>query len=384
MTANTEKIVSFLNNRYLNGSTNGHQKIPFTIEFNGSGKQLIGRGEPSFNIAIKNKEGVNAFHSMDDTKILEGYMKGDIDVEGDFLKTFELRGTFKDSHPLQYLWCFIHPLIYGQVKSDRKWIAEHYDLDQDFYLMFLDKRHRCYSQGVFASDDESLEDAMTRKLEFAIQAIGAKPGDHVLDIGGGWGAFVEYAGKKGIRVTSLTISKESEVFVNNIINRENLPCKILKQHLYEHNPEQAYDAIVNLGVTEHLTDYGMTLKKYKSLVKPGGRIYLDASASRTKFGFHSFIYRYIYPGNYSPMCLHDYLTHLSKTDFQLLEVLNDRHNYYLTTKGWAENLESNRENIINRWDKCLFRKFQIYLWGCVDVFERDIMQAYRLVLEAGK
>lgn len=384
MTAGIEKIVSYLNKRYANGSTNGHQNLPFSISYNGHERQLVGKGRPTFNIAIQNKNGINAFHSMDDTKILEGYMKGDIDVEGEFLQAFELRGVFKDNHPVRYLWCFLRPLIYGQVSSDRKWIAEHYDLDQDFYLMFLDKRHRCYSHGVFANDDESLEDAMSSKLEFALQAIDGKPGDRVLDIGGGWGAFVEYAGSKGIHVTSLTIAKESETFVNNIIKRQNLPCKILKEHLYEHQPEQLYDAIVNLGVTEHLPNYAMTLKKYKSLVKPGGRIYLDASASRTKFGFHSFIYRYIYPGNYSPMCLHDYITQLDKTDFQLLEVLNDRYNYYLTTKRWAENLESNRENIINRWDKRLFRRFQIYLWGCVDVFKKDIMQAYRVVLQAGK
>lgn len=384
MTGINERIVSFMNKRYSDSSTRGEQKVSFAIKYNGNDTQLIGKGQPVFNIVINNKQGISAFHSMDDTKILEGYMKGDIDVEGDFLKTFELRGMFKDNHPLQYLWCFLHPLIFGQVSSDRKWIAEHYDLDQDFYLSFLDKRHRCYSHGVFANDEESLEDAMTRKLEYAIEATGLQPGQHVLDIGGGWGAFVEYAGKRGIHVTSLTISKESETFVNNIIKRDNLPCEILKQHLYEHETSKPYDAIVNLGVTEHLTNYGQTLRKYKSLIKPGGRIYLDASASRTKYGFHSFIYRYIYPGNYSPLCLQDYLKHLSKTNFQLLEVLNDRNNYYLTTKAWAENLERNRENIINRWDKVLFRKFQIYLWGCVDVFKRDIMQAYRLVLQAGE
>ncbi|MCW3110634.1 MAG: Cyclopropane-fatty-acyl-phospholipid synthase, partial [Segetibacter sp.] len=295
-------------------------------------------------------------------------------------KAFELRGIFKDFHPLQYLWCFVQPLIFGQVASDRKWIAEHYDLDQDFYLAFLDSKYRCYSQGVFENDKESLEDAMTHKLDFALNATGLKAGDHVLDIGGGWGAFVEYAGTKGIRVKSLTLSKESENFVNNIIKSKKLPCEVIRQHFFEHTVAEPYDAIVNLGVTEHLTDYGRTINKYESLLKRGGKIYLDASASRTKYGFHSFIYRYIYPGNYSPMCLPQYINELAKTDLELIEVINDRHNYYLTAKCWAENLEKNRNFIVTRWSEHLFRRFQVYLWGCVDVFQKDIMQAYRVVL----
>jgi len=379
----TERVISFLNNSYNNNSIEGN-KIPFSIQLNGDSKRAIGSGEPAFNLIVKNKNGTDALASMDDTKIIEAYMAGDIDVEGELLKAFELRGVFKDFHPMQYLWCFIQPLIFGQVSSDRKWISQHYDLDQDFYLTFLDTRHRCYSQGVFEYGTERLEDAITRKLDYALHATNLLPGQHVLDIGGGWGAFVEYAGQRDIQVTSLTLSKESEVFINNIIEKDKLPCEVIRQHLFEHNVTERYDAIVNLGVTEHLTNYRVTIEKYRSLIKPGGRIYLDASASRTKYGFHSFIYRYIYPGNYSPLCLHDYLEKLSRTDLQLIEVINDRYSYYLTAKSWAENLDSHHDIIVKRWGELLYRKFRIYLWGCVDVFQKDIMQAYRLVLEAKK
>ena len=87
---------------------------------------------------------------------------------------------------------------------------------------------------MFERDDEPLEDAITRKLDFAIQAVGAKPGDRVLDIGGGWGAFPEHAGKRGIHVISLTISRASEAFLTALIEREKLPCKVLQQHFYQH------------------------------------------------------------------------------------------------------------------------------------------------------
>jgi cyclopropane-fatty-acyl-phospholipid synthase len=267
------------------------------------------------------------------------------------------------------------------VKVDKASIAAHYDYEQDFYLLFLDERFRCYSQAIFERDDEPIEDAVTRKLDFAVNAVGAKPGDRVLDIGGGWGAFSEYGGKKGLHVTSLTISKESEAFLKGMIQRDNLPCEVRMEHFLEHSVDRPYDAIVNLGVTEHLPDYEATLKQYMKLVKPGGKIYLDASASRVKNDHSAFLEKYIYPGNGSLLCLHDYLAEVSKTPLRLLGVWDDRHNYELTTRAWAEKLDRNREEIERRWGQPLYRKFQLYLWGCVDAFQRDLIQAYRWVLE---
>src|SRR4030095_10855214 len=104
----------------------------------------------------------------------------------------------------------------------------------------------------------------------------------VLDIGGGWGAFVEYAGRRGIKVTSLTLSGESEKFVQRMIDENGWDCRIHRQHFFEHNTDSPYDAIVNLGVTEHLPDYRQTLSQYQRLLRPGGRVYLDASACREK------------------------------------------------------------------------------------------------------
>ena len=56
-------------------------------------------------------------------------------------------------------------------EHDRATISQHYDEDSEFFLTFLDRRHRCYTEGVFACDDEPLEDAMTRKMDLAIDAL---------------------------------------------------------------------------------------------------------------------------------------------------------------------------------------------------------------------
>lgn len=359
----------------------GGHGVPVDVRWRGELPVHFGQGEPAFTIVVKDKAGVSALASLDGLAFVEGYVLGHLDILGDMDALHSMRDMTTDNHPLYYFWNLIKPVLFGQTRMDRSGISKHYDNSPELYLALLDRRHRCYSQGVFLRDDESLEDAVTRKLDFAIQAVGAKRGDRVLDIGGGWGAFNEYAGKKGIRVTSLTISAESEKFLRNMIQEEKLPTEVVNCHLYEYEPGFRFDAIVNLGVTEHLPDYARSLATYQRLLKPGGKIYLDASACREKYKFHSFITKHIYPGNCSPLCLHDYLKHLADTPFRLLGVWDDRHSYMLTAKHWAQNLERNREAVVRACGESTFRKFHVYLWGTADVFRRDIMQAYRWVLE---
>lgn len=341
---------------------------------------VVGSGEPIATLQVNDRYGLEALGSMDALVIGEAYLAGSLDVRGDVSGILSLRDLFPDRHPLQYMLRFLRPRLRDQESSDRAWIAHHYEEDPDFFLLFLDRRHRAYSQAVFADENESLEDAVTRKLDFALSAIAVQPGDRVLDIGAGWGAFAEYAGQRGIHVTSLTISEQSRRFVQQRIDDQGLPCEVLHEHFFEHRASAPYDAIVNLGVTEHLPDYGRTLERYHELIRPGGRVYLDASATRKKHNVSTFFERHIFPGNGSPLCLHDYLARLSRTPFELETIINDRLNYLRTTQCWAERLDAHRATIEARWGRVHYRRFQLYLWGCVDGFRRDLLQAYRLVL----
>jgi cyclopropane-fatty-acyl-phospholipid synthase len=318
-------------------------------------------------------------------RIGNAYLAGDIEIEGDLTAMLDLRNSLTDRHPIVRWWAvYGQKLLRGQVKSDKQWISEHYDADADFYLTFIDKQARCYSHAYFQSDDESLESATQRKLNYAMESCGIKPGWRVLDIGAGWGAFTEHAGRRGAHVTSLTISKESEAYVNNLIARESLPCRVVREHFLEYQSDQPYDAIVNLGVTEHLPDYAATLRQYERLLKPGGRVFLDASAYRTKFPFSTFINTYIWPGNATPLVLAEYLAEVAKTPFEVLSVVNDRHSYMLTCRHWAMNLDRARDEVIHRWGGVLYRRFRLYLWGCVNEFATHEGSAYRVLLQLPK
>ena len=221
---------------------------------------------------------------------------------------------------------------------------------------------------------------MSRKLQFALDACRIKPGMRVLDIGGGWGSFVEYAGKRGVHVTSVTISKASARYMRELIARDNLPCEVIEEHLLDLKVDQRFDAIVNLGVSEHLPDYRTTLAQYGRLLVPGGRIYLD-SYTGPRFNMSSFVTRWVYEGNTSPLCLERYAEALARTDFEVMQLTSDSHNYYLTCRKWAENLDRAAPEIISRFGELLYRRFRLYLWGCARAFTDGSLSAHHMVLE---
>ena len=267
----------------------------------------------------------------------------------------------------------------GQVHVDRRAIARHYEYDHDLYLSYL-RETRCYSQAIYADDEEPLDHAQRRKLDLVLETCRLAPGHRVLDVGGGWGTLTEHAGRKGIRVTSLTISRKSHEFITDLITRQHLPCQVHLQNFLEHDSAQPYDAIAILGVMEHLPDYPAVLRQMGGLLKPGGRVYLDAGAIAAKYKTTPFLTRYIFPGNHTFFCLHSFMQALAATPFELIAVANDRHSYYLTCKAWAENLE-HAQTIVARWGELIYRQFRLFLWGSAHAFQSRGLNAYRVVLK---
>ena len=180
------RLVAILQRRYQSFFSPA-RAVPFALRTSTGLSYTFGDGEPAFAIVAVRENGVAALRTLDLSRIAEAYVRGDLEIDGDLRRALMLRTAFADRHPIAFLWRFIQPLLFGQVRSDAKWISRHYDFPAEFYLCFLDDRHRCYSQGIFARDDEPLADAMTRKLDFALEAIGATAGSRVLDIGGGLG-----------------------------------------------------------------------------------------------------------------------------------------------------------------------------------------------------
>lgn len=383
------KLVEALRRRYARElERDGSGARPFELRTLDRSRWPIGDGaEPAFTVTLVSERGRAALAAFDELAIAEAYMDGDLDIDGELLAALKARPILADRRPLHYLWAtYLQPLLFGQAKSDERWISSHYDVDPQFFLLWLDSELRGYSHGFFDRDDESLEAGMVRKFEYALDACGIRRGHRVLDIGGGWGSFLGFAGGRGVHVTSVTISEESERAMQTMIAECGLEnCRVVRRHFLELPDAEpfashSFDAIVNLGVTEHLPDYRRTLAQYQRLLKPGRRVYLDAY-SGPRHGMPSFISKWIFEGNTSPLNLPSYLTEVARTPFEVVVVRNDRHNYFLTCKKWAENLEAVRDEVVARWGRHLYRRFVIYLWAAANSFETGTLSAHHMILQ---
>jgi cyclopropane-fatty-acyl-phospholipid synthase len=289
-----------------------------------------------------------------------------------------------DRHPLVAAWRFVQPLLFGQVYTNKAAISSHYDTPSAMFLSFLDKKYPMYSQGMYENDKESLSVATKRKMDYAIEKCRIGKGSRVLEIGPGWGAFAKVALDEGAKFTGITISEESRSFLNQLLSKYGDQKDIILTDFYDYEPKEKFDAIVIMGVIEHLPNYEKVLKKFARLLKPGGRVFLDGSAARKKYELSTFMVRHIYPGNHSFLVLDDFLDKLMKTPFEPLEIHNDRYSYYLTFKQWAENLEKSKRFIQKEFGDVEYRKFRLYLWGATYEFLSRNLECYRTVLSLPK
>jgi cyclopropane-fatty-acyl-phospholipid synthase len=286
-----------------------------------------------------------------------------------------------DRHYAVTLWRFLQPLLFGQVRTNRKAISDHYDIDSDFFLSFLDRDHPMYTQGVFSGPEDTLGAATLRKFDYCYEKLNLKPGDHILEIGPGWGAWFAYASQRGVKCTGLTISKESREYLRRRAAELGHDWSIIDCDFLAYETTEKYDAIVIMGVIEHLPQYGAVLRKFTSLLKPGGLIFLDGSAGTKKYELSTFMVKYIYGGNHSFLILHDFLAQMAGTPLRVRELYNDRFDYFLTFQRWATNFDRNRQAVIARFGEFNYRRFRLYLWGAAFEFLSGSLDCYRMIIE---
>ena len=307
------RVVSEIRKRYAaaGGAT------PFAVRLLDGSETVVGEGEPRATLVTCTQQGLDALGSFDVIRVGEAYLDGDLDVEGDLADLLTLRPIFSDFHPWQYVTRYARPLLRGQVRSDHDYIAHHYENDPDFYLSFLDRRHRAYSQGVFEHPDEPLEDGITRKLDYALAAIDVGPGRpgprHRRRLG-----CLRRARRRstGVHVTSLTISEESRRFVQRTHRRAAPAVRDPARALLRtpsgravRRDRQPRRHRAPAGLPAHVGGVPVAAEARWPGVP-------DASAARRKNHVSTFFENQIFRGNGSPLSLQDYVTALSRSPLE--------------------------------------------------------------------
>lgn len=281
------------------------------------GRSLVFRGAepgPEATLVVNDYRFARRILRDGDIGVAEGFLAGDW-TSPDLPRFLELFCVNAD-HVNAYL---LAKPLYRAFQNFRHWmnrntkagskrnIEAHYDLGNEFYEQWLDPS-MTYSAAIFGDPAEDLQTAQTRKYEALARATGMQTGEHVLEIGCGWGGFAEYAAREvGCRVTGLTISPSQLAFAQKRVFEAGLAERVTLK-LQDYRDERgAYDRIASIEMFEAVGErwWPAFFGQLRDRLRPGGAAGVQVITIQDRF-FESyrretdFIQRYVFPGGMLP------------------------------------------------------------------------------------
>jgi len=278
-----------------------------------------------------------------------------------------------------------HALNRNTRRGSKRNIQAHYDLGNDFYVLWLDPT-MTYSSAWFDGDrTQPLERAQTAKLRRAIAATGVRPGQRLLEIGCGWGAVAEAAAREGVDVVGLTLSTEQLAWAQARLARAGVADRAdLRLQDYRDVPDGPFDAIVSVEMFEAVGReyWDAYFQAVQRQLKPGGKACIQAIVIRDDLFERyarspDFIQRYVFPGGMLPSTAL-FERHARGAGLRVLERLAFGADYAETLRRWRHAFLARLDEVrAQGFDERFIRLWEFYLAYCEAAFDAgntDVIQ----------
>ena len=355
---------------------------PFRIIL-GDTEHLIGEGEPQFTVKFNKVPGLSDLLTSTSIALGEGYMNGDIEIEGDLYETLNLflgqLGKFSTDHKK------LKKLIFSSLskKNQKEEVSSHYDIGNDFYSMWLDKT-MSYSCGYFDREDTTLYEAQCNKVHRILKKLYLKEGMTLCDIGCGWGfLLIEAAKLYQVPGVGITLSKEQKKKFEERIKEEHLE-DLLEVKLLDYRDlptiDKKFDRVVSVGMIEHVGrgNYEEFLGCVKSVLKPGGVFVLHYISALKEYPGDAWIKKYIFPGGVVPS-LREIIDIAAEQRFYTIDVESLRRHYNKTLLCWNKNFQEHRAEVVKMFDERFARMWEMYLCACAATFMNGIIDLHQII-----
>lgn len=277
----------------------------------------------------------------------------------------------------------------NSLTGSRKNIAEHYDLSNDFFKLFLDPS-MMYSSAVYKNKDMTLEQASDYKKELICQKLQLKPMDHLVEIGSGWGGFAIYAAQHyGCKVMTITISQAQFDEATQRIAASGLSHRVEVQLKDYRLLDGQFDKLVSIEMIEAVGEQYLStyFNKCRSLLKPNGlgliqAITIEDARYKKALNTVDYIKRYIFPGSFIP-CISVLTQAASEQGLRLKHLEDIGLSYAETIHQWRERfLEAKSQVLALGFDENFIRMWDFYLCYCEGGFKEGVISDVHLLFEA--
>jgi len=281
----------------------------------------------------------------------------------------------------------LHHLLRPNTRAgSRTNIAAHYDLGNEMYRGFLDQSMQ-YSCALFPHPEATLDQAQRHKLDVICRRLDLKPGEHLLEIGTGWGGLAIHAARNyGCQVTTTTVSRAQYEYADSWIRQERLQDRITLLMRDYRDLEGQYDKLVSIEMIEAVGHAFLPLffRQLGRLLRPGGRLLIQAiTMPEDRYDRYrrsvDFIQRYIFPGGcLTSVCLMCSLL-ARETDLRLLRLHDHGPHYARTLNLWRRRFLDLAPELLRRGtDQDFIRLWDFYFAYCEGGFREGTVSVVQL------
>lgn len=281
-----------------------------------------------------------------------------------------------------------HRLRANSRAQARRNIAYHYDLGNVFYRHWLDET-MTYSAALFASGEDTLEAAQTRKYARLAELAGVGDGDEVLEIGCGWGGFIDYAAREfDARFTGVSISNAQLEYAAKRIRDAGLDTRARVENCDYRDVAGSYDRIVSIEMFEAVGEayWSTYARKLRDLLKPGGAAALQViTIEEARFDDYrrepDFIQKYIFPGGMLPS-YRALVETFEREGLRVTASYRCGRDYARTLAVWRQRFDAAWPQIRELgFDARFQRMWHFYLAYCEAGFREDSIDVVQIRLE---
>jgi cyclopropane-fatty-acyl-phospholipid synthase len=269
------------------------------------------------------------------------------------------------------------------IARDRRAVRHHYDAGNDFFALFLDDS-MTYSCAVFSRGAQTLEDAQDAKRELVCTKLGLKAGERVLDVGCGWGSFAIHAATRhGAQVLGITLSEPQVQLARERAAAAGVSDRVeFRVADYREIVEQPFDAIVSIGMVEHVGEERIDLyaTRLASLLRPGGRLLNHGIAKLKDFDTAdegAFSERFVFPDGV-PLPLSRIALAIERAGLAIDQVEGLPGDYEQTLQHWIRRYEDRYDEAVRIAGAERARVWRLYLRAARLGFETGWATIYQV------